>query len=157
MRIFLDAMGGDNAPQAPVAGALEALRRFPRLEIVLAGDPAAIEPLLKDGEDVRSRLTVLDTLPDAAAELLAAFLHAASAPAVTPPMAAAAATFIKPLREIFMVRTPFLRVFHGLFAGTYRPGYPLQYIGLPREMEGFPLQVYALLAQKAAVHFLSKI
>ena len=60
MRIFLDAMGGDNAPQAPVAGALEALRRFPRLEIVLAGDPAAIEPLLKDGEDVRSRLTVLD-------------------------------------------------------------------------------------------------
>lgn len=26
MRIFLDAMGGDNAPQAPVAGALEALR-----------------------------------------------------------------------------------------------------------------------------------
>lgn len=60
MRIFLDAMGGDNAPQAPVAGALEALRRFPRLEIVLAGDPSAIEPLLKDGEDVRSRLTVLD-------------------------------------------------------------------------------------------------
>ena len=60
MRIFLDAMGGDNAPQAPVAGALEALRRFPCLEIVLAGDPAAIEPLLKDGEDVRSRLTVLD-------------------------------------------------------------------------------------------------
>ena len=55
MRIFLDAMGGDNAPQAPVAGALEALRRFPRLEIVLAGDPAAIEPLLKDGEDVTLR------------------------------------------------------------------------------------------------------
>ena len=27
MRIFLDAMGGDNAPQAPVEGALEALRK----------------------------------------------------------------------------------------------------------------------------------
>ena len=60
MRIFLDAMGGDNAPQAPVAGALEALRRFTDLEIVLAGDPAVIEPLLKDGEDVRGRITVLD-------------------------------------------------------------------------------------------------
>ena len=31
MRIFLDAMGGDNAPQAPVEGALEALRLFPDL------------------------------------------------------------------------------------------------------------------------------
>ena len=40
MRIFLDAMGGDNAPQAPVA---KALRRFPRLEIVLA---QAIRPPL---------------------------------------------------------------------------------------------------------------
>ena len=28
MKIFLDAMGGDNAPQAPVEGAIEALRRF---------------------------------------------------------------------------------------------------------------------------------
>ena len=31
MRIFLDAMGGDNAPQAPVAGAIEALRKYPQL------------------------------------------------------------------------------------------------------------------------------
>lgn len=60
MRIFLDAMGGDNAPQAPVAGALEALRAHQQLEITLAGDPAVIEPLLKDCDDVRARLTVLD-------------------------------------------------------------------------------------------------
>ena len=37
MRIFLDAMGGDNAPQAPVAGAIEALRRFPEIEIEQIG------------------------------------------------------------------------------------------------------------------------
>ena len=37
MRIYVDAMGGDNAPQAPVAGALEALGKNPELEIVLAG------------------------------------------------------------------------------------------------------------------------
>ncbi len=60
MRIFLDAMGGDNAPQAPVSGAIEALRRFPELEITLAGPLAQVEPLVKDCDDVRARLTLLD-------------------------------------------------------------------------------------------------
>lgn len=60
MRIFLDAMGGDNAPQAPVEGAIEALRRFPNLEISLAGKLDAIMPLLADAEDVRSRITLVD-------------------------------------------------------------------------------------------------
>ena len=60
MRIFLDAMGGDNAPQAPVEGAIEALRRFPELEISLAGAIDQLEPLLKDCDDVRSRLTLVD-------------------------------------------------------------------------------------------------
>ena len=60
MRIFLDAMGGDNAPQAPVDGAIEALRRFPNLEITLAGALDQVEPLLKDCDDVKSRITLLD-------------------------------------------------------------------------------------------------
>lgn len=60
MKIFLDAMGGDHAPQAPVAGALEALRRFPDLEVILAGAVDQLEPLLNDCDDVRSRITVLD-------------------------------------------------------------------------------------------------
>ena len=60
MRIFLDAMGGDNAPQAPVEGAIEALRRFPELEISLAGALDQVEPLLKDCDDVRSRITLVD-------------------------------------------------------------------------------------------------
>ena len=60
MRIFLDAMGGDFAPQAPVAGAVEALRRSPDLEITLAGALDQVEPLLKDCDDVRSRITLLD-------------------------------------------------------------------------------------------------
>ena len=60
MRVFLDAMGGDNAPQAPVEGAIEALRRFPELEISLAGVLSEIEPLLKDCDDVRSRITLVD-------------------------------------------------------------------------------------------------
>ena len=60
MRIFLDAMGGDNAPQAPVAGAIEALRRFPELEITLAGILSEVELLLVDCDDVRSRITLVD-------------------------------------------------------------------------------------------------
>ena len=60
MRIFLDAMGGDNAPQAPVAGTIEALRRFPEIEIELAGVLSQVEPLLTDCDDVRSRITLVD-------------------------------------------------------------------------------------------------
>ena len=52
MRIFLDAMGGDNAPQAPVAGAIEALRKYLQLEITLAVDPAAMMPRLTLCDDV---------------------------------------------------------------------------------------------------------
>ena len=60
MKIIVDAMGGDNAPQAPVAGAIEALRRFPEIEIELAGVLSQLEPLLTDCDDVRSRLTLVD-------------------------------------------------------------------------------------------------
>lgn len=60
MRIFLDAMGGDDAPAAPVAGAIEALRKYPELEITLAGDMSRVGPLLTDCDDVRSRITLLD-------------------------------------------------------------------------------------------------
>ncbi len=60
MRIFVDAMGGDNAPQAPVEGAIEALRRFPQIEVTLAGVLPEIEKYLVDCEDVRSRITLLD-------------------------------------------------------------------------------------------------
>jgi len=60
MRIFVDAMGGDNAPQAPVAGAIEALRRYPEIDVVLAGILPEIEPLLTDCDDVRSRITLVD-------------------------------------------------------------------------------------------------
>ncbi len=56
--IFLDVMGGDNAPGCTVAGALEALRENRDLCVTLAGDSAAIEALLKDCDDVKSRLTV---------------------------------------------------------------------------------------------------
>ena len=43
MKVALDAMGGDHAPQATVAGAVLALREFPKLEkLFLVGDEARI-------------------------------------------------------------------------------------------------------------------
>ncbi len=60
MKIFVDAMGGDLAPQAPVAGAIEALRRYPELTVVLAGVIPEIEKHLTDCDDVRSRIELLD-------------------------------------------------------------------------------------------------
>ena len=56
--IYLDAMGGDNAPACTVAGAIEALRADAGLKITLAGDETQIMPLLTDCGDVRDRLIV---------------------------------------------------------------------------------------------------
>ena len=60
MRIFVDAMGGDLAPQAPVEGAVEALRRNAELTVTLAGVVPEIEKYLTDAADVRDRITLLD-------------------------------------------------------------------------------------------------
>lgn len=58
MRIYIDAMGGDNAPQSTVEGSLEALKHFPNLELVLAGDKSQIEAQLVDKEYDKSRLNI---------------------------------------------------------------------------------------------------
>lgn len=60
MKIFIDAMGGDYAPKAPVEGTIEALRHFPELEVVLAGAIPEIEKYLVNCDDVRSRIELLD-------------------------------------------------------------------------------------------------
>lgn len=57
-RIYLDAMGGDNAPSCTVEGALEALRADCDLSVVLAGDEKEINRLLTGCDDVMDRLTV---------------------------------------------------------------------------------------------------
>lgn len=63
MKIYVDAMGGDHAPLAPVQGAKEALERNPQLAIELAGP---IEEVTRTVDEVfgqsklRSRLTLTD-------------------------------------------------------------------------------------------------
>ncbi len=59
--IAVDAMGGDHAPEAPVLGALEALRRDEELSVVLTGDEETIRALLKGQDYPAGRLTVRHT------------------------------------------------------------------------------------------------
>jgi len=48
MRIALDAMGGDYAPAATVAGAAQALADFAGIDLVLVGHQERLAPLLKE-------------------------------------------------------------------------------------------------------------
>ncbi|GIW83034.1 MAG: phosphate acyltransferase [Gemmatales bacterium] len=50
MRIALDAMGGDHAPDVVVDGALAAVAENHDLKVVLVGDKAKIEPRLEKGD-----------------------------------------------------------------------------------------------------------
>ena len=55
MKIAVDGMGGDNAPQAIVEGVFMALEDFTNLEIVLYGDEQKMAPFLKQ----HNRLTIV--------------------------------------------------------------------------------------------------
>ncbi len=58
MKIIIDVMGGDNAPSAPINGALDAQKEF-GVDLILVGDQTAIEACLKernavaDGEKIK--------------------------------------------------------------------------------------------------------
>ena len=58
MRIALDAMGGDFAPETNIDGAIAALAANPQLEVVLVGDRPVIDPLLDNACCPGNRLTV---------------------------------------------------------------------------------------------------
>jgi len=60
IRIVLDAMGGDYAPEAACRGAVLALRADPELHIFLAGARESITPFIAGDEDVRDRLGIID-------------------------------------------------------------------------------------------------
>jgi len=60
MKIALDAMGGDHAPHAIIAGAAWALREFPAIErLFLVGDTTAIEAELKKNECTDPRIEIV--------------------------------------------------------------------------------------------------
>lgn len=52
MKLAIDAMGGDNAPQAIVEGAIEAVAQFDDLSITLVGDESKIRPYLTSEKNI---------------------------------------------------------------------------------------------------------
>ena len=66
MKIVVDAMGGDFAPKVNVDGAIDALREYPDMEIILVGPETLIEETISAYSNaeamakVRNRLTVVD-------------------------------------------------------------------------------------------------
>ena len=58
MRIALDVMGGDFAPETNIDGAIAALKVNPQLEVVLVGDQPVIDLLLEKAGCPEKRLTV---------------------------------------------------------------------------------------------------
>jgi len=61
VRVALDAMGGDNAPEAVVAGAELARQRFPGAEFLFVGDETKIRPLLDRHAELGRRSTLRHT------------------------------------------------------------------------------------------------
>ncbi len=58
--IAVDAIGGDNAPEAIVQGAMDALRLYPDVRLLLFGPKAQIEALTRDASDVAARFDIID-------------------------------------------------------------------------------------------------
>jgi glycerol-3-phosphate acyltransferase PlsX len=52
MRLAIDAMGGDHAPESIVAGTIKAAERFPELEFLLVGDQEQIQPLIDKQQNI---------------------------------------------------------------------------------------------------------
>ena len=62
MKIVLDAMGGDNAPRVNVDGAIDALRAFDDMEIILVGPQALMEKTIGEYADQAAYAAVKDRL-----------------------------------------------------------------------------------------------
>lgn len=56
MRIAIDAMGGDHAPQAAIEGAVAAAREWSDITIIAVGDTARLEPLLQGNKPANLEL-----------------------------------------------------------------------------------------------------
>ncbi len=57
--IAVDAMGGDNAPAAIVAGCIEALREMDNIHIILCGPEEELRSQLKDAGNLADRITLV--------------------------------------------------------------------------------------------------
>jgi len=58
MRILVDAMGGDNAPEEAVKGCIDAINEMEGFDIILIGDENRINDILKDANFSSDRLHI---------------------------------------------------------------------------------------------------
>ncbi len=63
MRIAIDAMGGDLAPAAPVAGGVASLLAYEDVQLVLVGEPTQIEETLAGLDDAAAHRARIDIHP----------------------------------------------------------------------------------------------
>ena len=61
IRIALDVMGGDQAPQVVIEGTAEAQLRYPDAEFILFGPQSRIEEELKKFPDLASQCKIIHT------------------------------------------------------------------------------------------------
>jgi glycerol-3-phosphate acyltransferase PlsX len=61
MRIALDAMGGDHAPDPNVHGAIEAIAQYDDLHVILVGDRESLESALTAANANRTRLSIAES------------------------------------------------------------------------------------------------
>ena len=57
MKIAIDAMGGDFAPEEIVLGAISAVKDYPQTDIVLVGDESQIKAVLENNGEVPSEVS----------------------------------------------------------------------------------------------------
>ncbi len=61
MRVALDAMGGDDAPDPNIDGAINAVQKSENLHVVLVGDPAVLQPKLAATGFTSDRITISES------------------------------------------------------------------------------------------------
>ena len=59
IKILVDCFGGDHSPQAPIEGALAALRSFPDLHVMLTGDKLLLQKALEGKSFDTNRLEIV--------------------------------------------------------------------------------------------------
>ena len=60
IKVVVDAMGGDYAPEEPVKGAVLALKEVPDLEVILTGKEELITPVLEKLDYPKDRLSIVN-------------------------------------------------------------------------------------------------
>ncbi len=60
MKIVVDAMGGDSAPQSIVQGSIEAVKTYQDIEIILTGKSEQLDQLMPDSKKLKNRFEIVD-------------------------------------------------------------------------------------------------